>query len=61
MSSIQGTNVVVTGGAGFIGANLVEGLSKESEVTVINNLSTGAIGNISALINSGRIRFVERG
>jgi len=59
LSGIQGTNVVVTGGAGFIGANLAEGLSEESEVTVIDNLSTGAMGNISALVNSGRIRFVE--
>ena len=59
LSGIQGTNVVVTGGAGFIGANLAEWLSEETEVTVIDNLSTGAMGNISALINSGRIRFVE--
>ena len=59
MSGIQGTNVLVTGGAGFIGSNLAEGLLKEGEVTVVDNFSTGAIGNISALINSGRIRFVE--
>jgi len=56
---MQGTNVVVTGGAGFIGSSLTEGLSEGSEVTVIDNLSTGAMGNISALVNSGRIRFVE--
>ncbi len=32
---------LVTGGAGFIGSNLVDELVKENEVVVIDNLSTG--------------------
>ena len=40
--------VVVTGGAGFIGSNLVDTLiSQDIEVLVIDNLSTGKIQNIN--------------
>ena len=39
---------VVTGGAGFIGSNLVDKLVKEGHfVTIIDNLSTGRYKNIS--------------
>ncbi len=40
-------NTLVTGGAGFIGSNLVERLIKDGHrVTVIDNLSTGKRGNL---------------
>ena len=39
---------IVTGGAGFIGSNLVDKLVKEGHfVTVVDNLSTGRYSNIS--------------
>ena len=39
---------IVTGGAGFIGSNLVDKLVKEGHfVTVIDNLSSGRYKNIS--------------
>jgi len=39
-------NIAVTGGAGFIGSNLVEKLREEHEVKVIDNLSSGQKKNL---------------
>ena len=40
--------VIVTGGAGFIGSHLVEGLVRKNyKVTVLDNLSTGNLKNLS--------------
>jgi UDP-glucose 4-epimerase len=56
---MKGKRVVVTGGAGFIGSNLAWSLCKDNEVVVIDNLSTGKIGNIKPLIDDKSIRFVR--
>lgn len=49
---------VVTGGAGFIGSNIVRNLVKnKSEVTVIDNLITGKLDNISDIMDN--IRFIR--
>ena len=45
---------VVTGGAGFIGSNLVDALiARGDEVTVIDNLSTGKRANLEGAITAG--------
>lgn len=50
--------ILVTGGAGFIGSNLVHDLVEEDyEVIVVDNLSTGSIENISDIIN--KIKFIK--
>ncbi len=52
--------VVITGGAGFIGANLAEELVKQHEVVVIDDLSTGRIENIEHLLNNESFKFIKR-
>jgi len=43
-------NVLITGGAGFIGSYLAEAhLSRGDNVSVIDNLSTGKLNNIEHL------------
>ena len=49
-------NALVTGGAGFIGSNLVRGLLREGHrVTVLDDLSSGHFCNVDGL----PIRFIE--
>jgi UDP-glucose 4-epimerase len=49
---------LITGGAGFIGSNLAERLAKDikNQVTVIDNLSTGFLGNVA---NKPNLRFIK--
>jgi len=50
---------LVTGGAGFIGSNLVDALmDRGHEVTVLDNLSVGKIANIAHHLESDRFHFV---
>jgi UDP-glucose 4-epimerase len=45
---------LVTGGAGFIGSNLVDALlARGDEVTVVDDLSTGRLGNLDAGLAAG--------
>ncbi len=52
--------ILITGGAGFIGAHLSERLVTEGhQVTVIDNLSTGNIKNFQFLSDNSNFKFVN--
>jgi len=53
----QNKKYIVTGGAGFIGSNLVKDLVKTSEVIVIDSLVGGGLNNLSDVID--KITFIE--
>ncbi len=49
---------VVTGGAGFIGSNLVDRLIDEgTEVLVVDDLSSGTLSRLAAARSRGRVHF----
>jgi len=52
--------ILVTGGAGFIGSNLVDHfLESGHEVVCLDNLSTGFMHNISHNLNNSDFKFIE--
>ncbi|MHB1492990.1 MAG: NAD-dependent epimerase/dehydratase family protein [Thermoplasmataceae archaeon] len=59
MTSIHDKKIIVTGGAGFIGSNLVERLSTDNEVLVVDNLHTGDESNIGKAEKNGKVKFLK--
>jgi len=54
--------ILVTGGAGFIGSNLVKSFLEDNTfklVRVLDNLSTGSIENIQSYFNHPKFEFIE--
>jgi len=57
---LEYNRILVTGGAGFIGSHLVDALIADGrEVTVLDNLSTGKMENLSRHLGNGNLHFVK--
>lgn len=60
-SDLSNTTFLVTGGAGFIGSNIVEYLLKygAKKVRVLDNLATGRIENVNLFKNNPAYEFIK--
>ncbi len=56
---MESKKIIVTGGAGFIGTNLVRSIYKGNDLTVIDNLHTGSETNLNDLISEKAITFIK--
>jgi UDP-N-acetylglucosamine 4-epimerase len=60
LSPIQHKKIVVTGGAGFIGSNIVEYLLLHgAKVRVMDNLATGNLNNLKEFTDNPNYEFFE--
>lgn len=51
---------VITGGAGFIGSHIAEKLANQGYgITILDDISTGKMANIEALLERANVEFVE--
>ena len=55
----MGNNILVTGGAGFIGSHLCETLANLGrDITIIDNLSSGSRNNLRELSKSRGVKLI---
>lgn len=60
MKTLKNSKILITGGAGFIGSNLIEYfLSNNNEVICLDNLSTGHKKNIAEFMDNPNFQLVE--
>lgn len=60
MNQLKSKNILVTGGAGFIGSNLCEYLLDHgAKVTCLDNFSTGYKNNIKQFLNNPNFKLIE--
>ena len=58
---MQGKTILITGGAGFIGSHLADRLiAQGNKVIVVDNLVTGSLDNLKALIKNPNFKFIHQ-
>lgn len=56
-NELKGKDILVTGGAGFIGSNIVDQLAPDNNVVILDNLFTGSMKNLEK--SQSKINFVK--
>ncbi len=56
---IKNKNILISGGAGFIGSNLVKRLLVNNTITVVDNLSSGKIQNLNQFLENKHFHFIQ--
>jgi len=56
---VQGKRVLITGGAGFVGSNLVGELVGQNKVLVLDNMHTGVVTNIDQYLDRIELRTLD--
>ena len=61
-ASLEGSRILITGGAGFVGSHITDELIEREgvrEVILLDNLLRGSRRNVQDALGTGRVRLVE--